>query len=546
MQSLLRRFGIGLRLACAFALILVLLLSVAGVSMWRLYIADRHLEQIVSQDTRKIALANEVRDSVRHQAIALRDLTMQDDVSAIKIEIKLYREARARFIESMKAFDALTHSDFSTEKANLRDADKQVIPVVDAIREAALSDDAGGREKARGLVRDRLRPLQGAQAQALQSVLLRLESDARHSVDDAHAAQKATLVLVGSVSVVSIMFGLMFAWLITRSISQPLGSAVEFAKAIADKNLQAGIVVSGHDEVSVLQAALQAMRLNLIEALLGVQTASDEVSLALHDVAEGVRLLAEQADRQDERTRLIDQATKSLSETIADISGTAHLVAEKSCGSAKLAQSGMALVEAELSASASMVSASRHTGDIIIKLNDSVQLISSVSGEIGEIASQTNLLALNAAIEAARAGEAGRGFAIVADEVRELAEHTAQSTRRIADVIADIQKQVTIAMGATSGVQAEVDATVQQIRNSEDVLQQILIGTREVQVLMQSIDTDISSQGHNSHTTARHVQDIAALTRDVANSLHGIDSRLASIESNADELERLVAAFCLP
>ncbi|MBS1209506.1 MAG: methyl-accepting chemotaxis protein [Proteobacteria bacterium] len=546
MQELLRRFSIGLRLTSAFALILGLLLILAGVSMWRLHVADSHLERIVSLDTRKIALANEVQDAVRHQSITVRDLTMQDDVSGIKTEIKLYREARKRFLDSMQALDELTAGEFVAEKNSLHDADKQIIPVLDAVREAALSDDEVGRERARGLVRDTLRPLQTAQAKALQTILERLEADARRSVDEAHAQQNATLMLIGGLSVASIMFGLLFAWLITRSITQPLGSAVQLASAIADKNLLAEIEVSGNDEVGALLAALAAMRTNLINALLGVRTASDSVSSALHGVAEGARLLTEHADTQEERARSIDQAISTLSATIAGISGTARLVAQKSSLSVELAQSGMQAVGAELAASADMVSASRNTGEIIVGLNESVQVISSVSSEIGEIASQTNLLALNAAIEAARAGEAGRGFAVVADEVRKLAEKTAQSTLRIAQVVEEIRQQVGVAVGATRDMQTEVDSTAGYIRTSEDALRQILDGTGEVQTLMQSIAHDIGDQEDRTQTAASHVQDIAALTREIAGGLHGIDEQLASIENNAAELELLASAFRLP
>ncbi len=249
---------------------------------------------------------------------------------------------------------------------------------------------------------------------------------------------------------------------------------------------------------------------------------------------------------QDERTRSVDQAISDLSATIAGISGTARLVAYKSSLSVELAQQGMQAVCAELAASADMESASRKTGEIIVGLNESVQVISLVSGEIGEIASQTNLLALNAAIEAARAGEAGRGFAVVADEVRKLAEKTAQSTVRIAQVVEGIRKQVSVAVTATHDMQKQVDSTSGYIRTSEDALRQIFDGTGEVQTLMQSIAHDIGDQEDRAQTTANHVQDIAALTREIAGSLHGIDARLASIESNAAELESLASAFRLP
>ncbi|MBK9615922.1 MAG: hypothetical protein IPO35_10530 [Uliginosibacterium sp.] len=249
---------------------------------------------------------------------------------------------------------------------------------------------------------------------------------------------------------------------------------------------------------------------------------------------------------QDERTRSVDQAISDLSATIAGISGTARLVAYKSSLSVELAQQGMQAVCAELAASADMESASRKTGEIIVGLNESVQVISLVSGEIGEIASQTNLLALNAAIEAARAGEAGRGFAVVADEVRKLAEKTAQSTVRIAQVVEGIRKQVSVAVTATHDMQKHVDSTSGYIRTSEDALRQIFDGTGEVQTLMQSIAHDIGDQEDRAQTTANHVQDIAALTREIAGSLHGIDARLASIESNAAELESLASAFRLP
>jgi methyl-accepting chemotaxis protein len=190
-----------------------------------------------------------------------------------------------------------------------------------------------------------------------------------------------------------------------------------------------------------------------------------------------------------------------------------------------------------------VVATAHNSVGIVSNLNDSIKKIGQISTIIKEIADQTNLLALNAAIEAARAGEQGRGFAVVADEVRKLAERTASSTSEITSAVDTIRTQTEAAVASMGEVEQEVLACENFNRLTGDALEQIVSAANEVTGLVSQIADSTKEQTSASENVARNMEDISSLTEEDSVSLRQVGAAADDVSHLANELQQLVGKF---
>jgi len=235
---------------------------------------------------------------------------------------------------------------------------------------------------------------------------------------------------------------------LTRSIVLPLAQSVRVAQGVASGDLTGEITVSGKDEPARLQQALKSMQENLRETILRISQSSSQLASASEELSsvteDATRGLHQQSQEIEQAATAVNQMTAAVDEVARNAISTA----DASRDGDTLAGNGRShVMDTVASISLLAEEVTTATGEIQ-SLADSVQDITKVLDVIRAIAEQTNLLALNAAIEAARAGEAGRGFAVVADEVRALAHRTQQSTQEIEQMVSGVQKGSTQAVSA--------------------------------------------------------------------------------------------------
>ena len=238
---------------------------------------------------------------------------------------------------------------------------------------------------------------------------------------------------------VAVTMTVVLALALTRSIVRPLGQSLQVAETVAKGDLTPQITVQGEDEPARLQAALKVMQQSLRDTIGRISdsagqlaSASEQLSAVTEDATRG---LQQQSQEIEQAATAVNQMTSAVEE----VASNAVATSEASRESDRIARQGREQVQATVHAIESLAAGVADNADEVGQLAQQVQDISKVLDVIGAIAEQTNLLALNAAIEAARAGEAGRGFAVVADEVRALAHRTQTSTREIEQMIVAIQ-----------------------------------------------------------------------------------------------------------
>lgn len=301
-------------------------------------------------------------------------------------------------------------------------------------------------------------------------------------------------------------------WSTRRWIAQPLEQAVAVAEQVAEGDFTGKICVTSHDEIGRLLQSLADMQAHLAATIrevrntaVGVATDADQLNSAASTVATGSQ---EQADAASSMAASVEQMSASIdmisqhANDARNISGESESVSEKSSQTIQQAVQAMNRIAETV----------RGASQTVETLGNEIEQISAIACVIKDIADQTNLLALNAAIEAARAGEQGRGFAVVADEVRKLAERTSKSTHEIGEMITRIQQGTEEAVGNMNRGVEEVDAGVQLAAMANEAITRIRDGAHQVSRAVNGISDAIREQSIASTTVAQGLETIARMT----------------------------------
>ncbi len=297
---------------------------------------------------------------------------------------------------------------------------------------------------------------------------------------------------------------------------------------MADLQSHAGTIGSSSRQLTATAQQLSAASNQIGASMNEVAHASEQASQGASEVAQGS---AVQARTLAETTTLVQRLAASVEEAAAHAIDTARVANEAGMA----ATEGTSAMERSLQGMTTIQAAVGESADVIAHLGESSQRIGSIVETINEIADQTNLLALNAAIEAARAGEAGRGFAVVADEVRRLAERSAHATKEIGQLIDDIQKQTQHAISSVESGSREVKAQVIQAETTIDAFRRIQASVTEVSERVEQIKSAATAMTVSSSTVSRSMADIAAVVEQSS-------AAAEELSASADEVASSVLA----
>ncbi|MCK6406741.1 MAG: methyl-accepting chemotaxis protein [Rhodocyclaceae bacterium] len=369
----------------------------------------------------------------------------------------------------------------------------------------------------------------------------------REGADRASASASGSVEAAVSGGITALVLGVLLAllssFLISQRISSRLNNAVQAAREIAKGDLTVSLPPASADEVGKLLAAMGDMQGALRGAMRETTGSAQAILDASRNLNEAVSQMDKSASIQSSAASAIaanvEQLTVSIN-IVADNTGEAARVARDSDSQANEGHQAIEQLIAQINEVASVV---RTAAEQINQLKTDSEKISNIVAVIKDIADQTNLLALNAAIEAARAGEAGRGFAVVADEVRKLSERTALSTGEISQMVGAIQQSTgQVVDGVTHGV-ALVDSSVDFAGQAGDAIARLREMAQRVAELIGDVDGALREQSAASTEVAKKIEDIATQAEEASAIAHETSRASESMSQTAHGMQALVSRF---
>ncbi|WP_236211000.1 methyl-accepting chemotaxis protein [Metapseudomonas otitidis] len=537
-----RQIRIGLRSALAFSTLGLLLVLLGLIALYQMNRMDDMSAEVDTNWLPSIMAVNDMSAaSSRIRAMTLRYAIVQGDfrgttlTSLQKAESAL--ETAERRYEPMIA---------SPDERRLYDAYKVARDrYMEQSRLTVSQTQAGNSESARHTVEEKLGDYAEQLANALGE-LARINSEGAKrasAASDATFENAVTLVIV--VIAIAVVLTILLAVIFTRSIILPLAQAVDVARVVASGNLTHRIEAQGQDEPAHLLRSLQEMQTSLRSTIQHIADSSSQLASAseeLHAVTEdSTRGLHQQNTEIEQAATAVNEMTTAVEEVARNAVSTS----EASKQADHTARSGREQVGQAVNSIAQLAGDVANTSSKVEELADNVRDISQVLAVIRSIAEQTNLLALNAAIEAARAGEQGRGFAVVADEVRALAHRTQQSTQEIEQMINTIQQGTSQAVTSMQSSRERVDFTLEVARAAGAALDEIALAISSINERNLVIASASEEQAHVAREVDRNLVNIRDLSLQTSAGADQTSAASQELSRLAIDLNGVVQRFQL-
>ncbi|MDU8644940.1 methyl-accepting chemotaxis protein [Pseudomonas syringae group sp. 26L6] len=462
----LRSLKIAYRSLACFGVLIVLTLSVglfglnqlSHIRAQGLALENNSIPSIVEADNLALQLA-------RTRIEALRMVAMPDAASRAAILSKI--DGISGLVNSsFKRYEPLVGSD--EERRQLEALQQHYTSYLSLLGKLTNLMSMGQIDQARLVISDEMASVGAKMNEGTEALRKINETAIKNAAIASDSTYSQSQLVTGIAITLAVALTLLLAWRLTASLAQPITQAVQVARTIADGDLTQVLDVRGTDEAAQLLQAMQVMQNNLRETLTHMGHSStqlaasaEEMSAVMHESALGLQ-------QQNTEIEMAATAVTEMSQAVEEVASNATSTSTESRKAAETAREGQTQLGATLGAIETLTENVLDAREQAQYLADKTLNISQVLDVIRSVSDQTNLLALNAAIEAARAGEAGRGFAVVADEVRALAHRTSESTREIESLIGSIQDGTARTVDAleSSAEQARLTRTQAQSANS--------------------------------------------------------------------------------
>ncbi|NIL15931.1 HAMP domain-containing protein [Pseudomonas sp. AN3A02] len=349
-------------------------------------------------------------------------------------------------------------------------------------------------------------------------------------VRDTDTARAKNLLLLATA--LALAFGILAAWAITRQIVIPLSQTLKVAERVAAGDLSHNLISERRDELGQLQRSMQSMTVGLRELIGGISDGVTQIASAAEQLSAVTEQTSAGVNSQKVETDQVATAMNEMAATVQEVARNAEEASEAAVAADQQAREGDKVVGEAIAQIERLASEVGNSTEAMGHLKRESDKIGSVLDVIKSVAQQTNLLALNAAIEAARAGEAGRGFAVVADEVRSLAQRTQKSTEEIEELIVGLQSGTQQVATIMDNSRSLTDSSVELTRRAGNALENITRTVSTIQAMNQQIATAAEQQSAVAEEINRSVLNV----RDVSEQTSAASEETAA---SSAELARL-------
>ena len=536
-----RSLNIAPRAGLGFGLLALMVFVLGGFALMQMANMREQSDQVETNWLPSVMAAGEMnQDLLRIRALTLRLLINRDPQAVAQNEQKIL-DIKKQLHTAQSLYEALIvlpedqvlFDRFKVEQQQYLQRQEQVMAFS---RQNQLED-------ALKVVNGEMNHLADTLAGTLGELVILNKVSANQAADLAQQVFSQSRIWVIGMIAMTALITIGLAVLLTRSIVLPLAQSVRVAQGVASGDLTGEITVSGKDEPARLQQALKSMQENLRETIRRISDSSNQLASASEELScvteDATRGLHQQSQEIEQAATAVNQMTAAVEEVASNAVATSQASRE----SDRIAQQGREQVHQTVLSIESLADDVTANATQVEDLAQKVYGISKVLDVIRAIAEQTNLLALNAAIEAARAGEAGRGFAVVADEVRALAHRTQQSTQEIEQMIGGIQQGTDQAVNSMQQSNSRARSTLDIAKSAGTALEEIasaftLINERNL--VIASASEQQAAVAREVDRNLMNIRDLAMQTSAGANQTSAASQELSRL---AVDLNTMVARF---
>ncbi len=540
------------RIVVGVAFMSLLMIAIGAIGLFGFRENGRALEEVHSVNMKNIGLLNKIDGLMRANRIQML-LSLQHDpkneFSAMhEHPTSAHTDLAKKYIEEInqvwKEYAASITDKEGRDLAETfqKERDKYEKDGLEPAMKAVLADDFHQTYR---ITFDAINPII-VKANKAMDALINHEvaiAKAAHEKSASRSALFRNLILAAIIF--AVLIGGSIGLMIARSISRSVAMLKQTAAYLADGDLSKRSTVTSRDELGEISNCFNQVADTLHDLVERVRASSHSVSGAAVELRANAEQIASGSDHMAAEAVTVATASEEMAATSNNIASNCSLAVESANQACNAATSGAAIIQLTVEGMARIAAKVQDSARTVEKLGVKSEQIGAIIGTIEDIADQTNLLALNAAIEAARAGEQGRGFAVVADEVRALAERTTRATREIGDMIKSIQGETRNAVSAMEEGVSEVEKGTSDAARSGHALSEILEQVNEVTGQINQIATAAEEQTATTNEISGNMQRITGVVQQTASSSQITADAAARLSGLAQELQQIVDRFRL-
>ncbi len=515
---------------------------VSGFGLYGLKSVNSNMVEIADKSVPALLKVSDMRTAYLALIPQLYNRATTADAEKGKALEKTLDEGNADLIQRINAYgESITNEE---EKQALDEAKMSLISFVTRLKQINTLAGLGEAQMALEMIQRDIGPLHQRLSKSFDVLVKIGTGKVQGSAAEAESAFSRTLAMTISAAAIGVAVIGILGFLLGRSITRPLGLMQRaITRTATELDFTDNIKVESNDEVGATLQAYNELLAKLRSSFAEIQAVAERMASVTTEVDKTSKEIAENSQLQSDASSGMAAAIEELTVSISMVATQAQDASVHTQESRVKADQGAEVILSTVSGIQTISDSVREASSRIDALRHDSESISSVANIIKEIADQTNLLALNAAIEAARAGEQGRGFAVVADEVRKLAERTSKSTQEISTLLAQMQGSAKQAVDTMAAAVREVDAGVENAKEAGRSINDIKEGSTTVVGAVEEISEAVREQSAASTSISQRIEQIAQMTERNTSAVGNTAEAVHHLTEMSKEIETALKAY---